>query len=163
MNDRTAYPKATQMAKKIQAHLKKWLLDCLHNIWNYWLGLHFLTKCLVLIGILMPLVTLPLALVFDNASNLFLQVVHVLAGISVFILGLEFLWFMIYMFKTPKRRRIFYLLMMALLWCGAELAPWLSDDPDIHQRFTIAAMVGSAWFCVPLFLSFFRPVYYYDD
>lgn len=142
--------------------LKNIVLYCMESIAQKWDNFSLLGKCLFIVFGVMPTTFITLAIIFDEPTNQVIETIHMLAGLStlVFVIA-TFLWIG-YMFETPQRRRKFYLILMAGLWLVFGYSHFFGEDPDIQYRFMMMAVVGSIWLIIPLFLSMFRPVVYYD-
>lgn len=139
----------------IKRRIKKFILNCLEDLYDFmWGDFSLLGKLLILFFVYLPIIFLTMAFILnaerDTMPNLF-----GLASLSSLIIGTDLIIFFCYMMGSLKRRRILYVLIAVGVWIIYGLARLFSDDPDTHERMLNMAIVGSVWFMIPMFLSFF--------
>lgn len=158
MDNQTQYPK-----KSIFWAFKMILKDKLADLWKWWRNVHLLGKILLFVSVVMPMIFITLAIIFDEKTNQVIEIIHMFAGLSLWVLIIAAFFWVAYMFETPERRRKFYLILMFGLWVAAIYGYFVVEDPDIQYGLMIMAIVGGIWLIVPLFLSIFLPIIYHHD
>lgn len=153
---------AKKKRPNIKTILKNIFLYHWENVVEKWGSLNLLGKGLfVLFGVL-PTIFIILAIIFDEKTNIVIEYIHMFAGLSVFVFVLATLFWIGYMFETPERRRKLYLILIVGLWLAFGYSHFFGEDPDVQYAMMIMAVVGSVWLVIPLFLSMFRSIVYYD-
>ena len=160
MNNPILQPKKKR--DSIKTILKNIFLYYWEDVVEKWEDFNLLGKCLFILFVVMPIMFITLAIIFDEKTNIVIEYIHMFAGLSVWIFIFATFWWIGYMFETPERRRKFYLILMFGLWAAAIYGYFFIEDPDVQYALMVMAVVGGVWLVIPLFLSIFRPVVYYD-
>lgn len=131
------------------------------NIQDFWDNTDFFQKLhtLMVLGVI---IFCPLAFFFGSEKNWFFSLINDIGTFFTFVAFLYFLRFVDYMFETPHRRRLFYLMIILTLGACSYLSQYFTEDVDIRYGFA-AASLFSVVLAIPAFLSYWKPIYYDKD
>lgn len=157
----------TRLPQKQRDNIKTILKNVFLHYWESivwkWEDFTLFGKFLFLLFVVFPTTFITLAIIFDEQTNQVTEFIHAGARLSVLVFVIAAFFWIAYMFETPQRRRKFYLILMTGLWLAFGYSHFFGEDPDIKYRLMVMAVVGSVWLIIPLFLSMFRPIFYYHD